>query len=224
MSLLVYTAAAALKTALEADADLFGKVKVLQQLPDRLAGSPCVGITEDGFDILPWPSDEVRDEDDEAIFAPNGKPLFKVGELVGAWKLWVGASRDYDRQKMMDAVIRSFFGDDQAPGRILTTIPDVTIGGVATGFDATVAHLLDEARWDNELVFSERFWVHCRVLVDLPLLVLRTGAAKVTEMYLALTTDITTDISALSGESQIQTALANYEKHRVLADGTLTAP
>lgn len=207
----------ALEPALEKD----GVVKALQQPPDRLYDTPTVVVLPQDFKLIPWSPEEVPDEDGEPIMAGDdeGMALLEVGTLSGSVQLWCEATFPAVREQLEDAVINAFNREDFAPGRLQVSLTDIEVCGVATEATWPVAFLLEEANWREELAVSERRRSFLDVQVDLPVFVLRKEAHKVRQMVVALSQDLSIEVTTPTDLANV----ADLEQVLVNDDGSLSA-
>lgn len=198
MSRIVFRAADALATLLAASsATLTGKVKVDQQPPDRVADYPLVVVLPQKFTPTWWTEEEVPDANGLPIFlgAGGSQAVMEIGCLSGSMQIWAGAVFPVEREDLEDAITNAFGQDGLAPGRLLGSLTNVVVGGLATGASWPVAYLLEGSEWRNELAFSEQRLSFIDLQVDLPIFVLRANAWRVEEYVLAITQDLTTPVT-----------------------------
>jgi hypothetical protein len=199
-------------------ATLTSRVSVLQQAPDKVADYPAVVVMPMGrFKVIGLQDDEALDADGDPIMGDDTRALMHVGEIRGSVRIWLASRTPAQREVLEDAILSVFTDDGMAAGRCLATLADLTVGGIATGYDTPIAFLVDSLEFHEEMVFSEKRWVFTEVDVDLPILALRRSAALVEQLVLALTSDLETDVS----EPGDLATLANLEQHTVAADGVL---
>jgi hypothetical protein len=220
VSALRYAAAAALGAALEASSPtLAGAVEVLQRPPTEAADYPRLAILPERFKFDPHPDLELEDEDGEPVMVNDGADaVVHVGSLEGSVRLWVGARYPVQREEIEDAVLAAFCGDDRAPGRLLVTLSGLVIGGFPIAETYDVAFHFEDTEWREELVFSQRRWSFTEVSVDVPVLVLRKDAHVVTDLVLAITSDLDTPIASDADLAN----LPELEQFEVAEDGSLT--
>jgi len=222
MSHLRYRALEALRATLAAEPALSasGLVKALPQSGDRLDAYPSVTIVPEGkFTFIAWPHREILDGAGDVVMA-GGKPVFEVGELSGSLRIEVAANYPPEREALEDAIFSVFNQDDTALGRVMATMADVSVGGVATGVDWPMAYLLgEEAGWREELVFSEKRGSFLQVAVDVPVLVLKSNAWIIEQLVLAITSDITTQVLVPADIANLQ----DLEQVLINDDGTLSS-
>jgi hypothetical protein len=229
MSRFKYLAAKALASRVEAltaflgsgEASLDGRVNVLQQMPDQEPDYPEVGVLPGGFKFIPWNQAAVKDSAGDAVV--NGtSALVDVGELAGKMQVWIGARYPVDREAVEDAILALFFEDENAPGTVQVTVSDVTIAGVATGYDVILTFSLLEEEWTEEMVFSVKRWASLSVEVELPILVWRSQAPLITSMQMAITNDVAIDISGAADPDEVRALLSDLEEYEVDETGDLT--
>lgn len=198
MSRIVFRAAEALATALALQAALTGKVKALQQPPDRLADYPALAVLPQRFLATWWTEEDVPDANGDPIFLGTGgsQAVMEIGCLSGSVQLWIGAVYPIEREDLEDAVYTAFGQESLAPGRLLVTLTNVVVGGLATGADWPVAFLHEDSEWREELAFSEQRLSFLDVQVDLPIFILRENAWRVDQYVLAITRDLATPVTA----------------------------
>lgn len=194
--------------------------RALHHAPGRGTAYPAV-IVEPGerWRFTPCQHEELFDAGGDAIFHADGRAAFEVGQLTGRARIWCGAHED-QRFDIEDAILEAFCDDDRAPGRLLLDLTDVQVSGQSLGVDWKVACMIDEDGWQEELVFSERRWSFAQIMVDVPVLMLRSNAWKITEQLLSITTDLDTPLSDpadLANLTDVETVLVND-------DGSVSAP
>lgn len=199
-------------------ATLTSRVSVLQQAPDKVSDYPAVVVMPMGrFKFVGLQDDEALDSASDPIMATATSALMHVGEITGSIRIWLASRTPAQREVLEDAILSVFTDDGMASGRTLATLTDLTVGGVATGYDTPIAFLVDSLEFHEEMVFSEKRWVFTEVSVDLPILALRRNAAIVETLVLALTTDLETTVD----DPGDLATLINLEQHTVAADGVL---
>jgi hypothetical protein len=140
--------------------------------------------------------------------------LVKCGELVGTMMLRVSETHVVPRERLEQIVRSAFFQEEEVQGRILGTLPPLTLGGVMTTSEATIAFDLDTEDWDDERVFAERLYADLAVEATFPVLVVRSGE-QLTDLVVLVQAAIGADLS-----QDIPDALSR--EIQVLEDGTVT--
>lgn len=222
MSHLQYRAMDALRAALALEPALSaaGVVKALQQPPDRLDTYPSVTIVPDGkFTFVAWQHDEVLDSDGEVVVV-GGQPVVEVGDLRGIVRIDVATNYAPEREVIEDVILGAFNQDDTALGRLMATMADVSIAGVATSIDWPVAFLLgDEAGWREEMAFSDKRGSFLQVGLDVSVLILKKDAALITQLVAAISSDLTTAVLVPADTANLQ----DLEQVLINDDGTLSS-
>jgi hypothetical protein len=208
-----------LADALRAAAPELTAVEVVQAPPDGAATYPAAAILPERFKLEAQGDEEVTDEDGDPIMVDATTALMEVGSLRGTARLWVAARYPAQRALLEEKLRAAFFDDDLAPSRLLVTLENVEVLGVATGASWPVAFLLDTSEWRDEMVFSERRWSFIQLRVDVPVLIHRRNAALVTQLIAALTTDLNTTVDDPADVAV--PPLTNLELVTVADDGTV---
>lgn len=195
MSRIKFLAADALRASLATEPTLTGvATHTIQQPPDRLAEYPAICVMPERFPFQPCTEESVRDEDGEPVMVDDDQAVVEVGQFSGSMRIWVGAIYPPQREVIEDAIMAAFNRDGLAPGRLLATLTDIPITGVATDAAWPVGYILEDTDWREEMAFSEQRFSMIQVAVDLPVLALRQNAWLVQQSVIAMTSDLSTEI------------------------------
>lgn len=206
--------------SLRAACPSLASVRVGSSPPDVPSEYPAIALVPDRFTIDPAPDDEVLESDGVHQVAPAGLALTSVGALRGTCRLFLAARLDAQRETLQDQTLLAFFQDDLANGRLMATLRNVEVGGIATGVDWNVAVFVADEEWRDEMAFSERRWAYLKLEVDVPLLVLRSSPL-VTTMVALLTRDLDTTVD--DPTDLAAPGLAPLDSLAVASDGSLTS-
>lgn len=221
MSRLTRAACVAVGEVFRAAAPELADIQTVQAPPEHAAVYPALAILPERFMLSTWPDEEVLDADDAPIVLDDTNALMEVGSLRGTVRLWLAARSPAERARIEEKLAAAFFDDDLANGRLMVTLDNVEVLGVATGASWPVAFFLDSTEWREELVFSERRWSFLQVDVDIPVLIFRKDAALVTTLVAALTTDLTTTVDDATDVAV--PPLSDLTQVTVADDGTIGA-
>jgi hypothetical protein len=190
--------------------------------PDTASEYPAIALVPDRFVVDPGSDDEILEEDGVHQVAPGGRPLASVGALRGSCRLFVAARLPAQRGVLEDQLTTAFFQDDTAPSRLMATLSNVEVGGIATGVDWNVAVFVADDEWRDEMAFSERRWAYRKLDVDVPILVLRSAVtqALVTQMVATLTADLETTVD--DPTDLTNPGLAPLAQRAIAADGSIS--
>lgn len=201
------------------------KINALQRLRDVIAseikelkGNICAGPgTQDHKEVFPslaivpirfsfYP--DQADEHDyisgaNAVEA-NGLTYFNVGRWEGTLELRLGEKTPFKRYEFEHRIEQIFLGNvtgtgpdyvdqgrDMRPGILLVDVPECK---------ARCAFELEDDAWENEKVFSNKWYSVLRINAVLPALVEAKSPPLIENLYLSLTHDLETDASLLSDE------------------------
>jgi hypothetical protein len=193
---LKYEACAALAAVLDDISGLAGKVHAGSGEPDHRATFPCVTLTPRNFSFEPWQENEVAVD---TTVAGNDQ-LMEVGNLIGKVEVSISTRAPAERETYEDMVLNAFMQRVGAPGTLVVTCSNVTVAGVATGYDAPITFCLDSADWQDEMVFDKKRGSFMDLEVVIPVLVLRTAVYDIDTLTIALTHDLTSDDPVVVGE------------------------
>ncbi len=116
-----------------------------------------------------------------------------VGRHEGTIQLRLGATNPQARWDLEDEILDIFTSQEGRPGVLLTTIEEV--------HDAVVAWELDTDEWENEMVFTKKFFSIMTVTVQIPALVVRGSVYTIEHLRFALTEDLETEYTDLPAGS-----------------------
>lgn len=125
---------------------------------------------------------EIAASDGHGLVVGDGAAVVEVGALRADARIWAGARSPSQRERLQDAVLAGFFGDELAPGRLLVTLHDLQVGDYKVPVPLTVSCELREAEWNDEQVMGERRQAYLYVALDLPILMLRAESWRVASM------------------------------------------
>lgn len=221
MSRLLAAACRLLGAACKDAAPELATISTVQAPPEEASVYPALALLPERFRLVAHGDEEVVDDDGDPIMTNATTAVMEVGSLRGTVRLWLATRLTAERARLEEKVVSAFFQDDLAPSRLLVTLENVEVLGVATGADWPVAFMIDTTEWREELVFSERRWSFIQLNVDIPVLILRKDAALVTTLVAALTTDITTTVDDPTDVAV--PPLTSLEQVTVADDGTIGA-
>lgn len=223
MSRIKTLACRALASALDAQPALAGHVKAVRQRPDKLSTYPALCVMPGGrFDFTSGRDRDVVDSDGDSLTV-TGDPtraVLEVGQISGEVEIWAADKTAAGRELIEAAVLDQFMQEDTGVNcRIMTQLAALEVSGLATPANWTVAFLLGDTEWREEMVFSERRWSVLRAVVDLPILAARAHTALVQTLVLAITQDLASPLVAPGDLGSI-----DLEQYAIADDGTVTSP
>lgn len=222
MSSLRYQVLSALGTKMKVLRAGLPTVDILDQLPTSRSPIPSVVIRPGKFKTLYWQPRHLLDDAGDVLFPANGRPLTEVGTWEGECTIWCQHRTAPEREALEDLIVAAF-NEEVAPGRLQVTVSNVTVDSVVTTYDVDVAFfMLPSVEWREELVFSERRWSFLPIETSIPILVLRTGEYKVTDMQLVFDEDIDADISGAADPDEALDIIEDEEQFSVDEDANLT--
>lgn len=198
-------------------------IQALPHGPDRSTPYPSV-VLEPGagrWQVTLWQRDDVRDQDGELVEVGGGAyRVVQIGVLSGEIRLWCAGETPKKRGPLHDAVLNAFAGDEQAPGRLVVSLPNVPVVGLATSLTAMVGVFCDgDAEFREELVFAERRWSYIDLPAEMPVFGLASEPV-VEQMVAFLTEDLDTPVTEPADIAD----LSESESVLVNEDGSLSTP
>ena len=201
MSRLRYTACEALRQRLEPQLVANNvESETLPSPPDRVTDYPALRVIPGRppeWEYNALYSIEACDENGDVITAPDGRPLYLVGEFVGPVDLWKAARYPFTRE-IIDDIVNSAFHQTGTPGRLTVTDVPVEVVNVLLPYTVDITFRMDTNGWDEEKVFEDRRWALLRTYVNIPIYVLRDiidgNNTILTDLQICITQDITTEI------------------------------
>lgn len=188
MTAIAYKAAEAIGARLgEIIPALANRVQVVQAPPNLDATYPAMAFEYLGRPRIDVSGDiEVRAGDGHGLVVGDGSAVVEVAALRQDARIWIGSRTPSQRERVQDLVLTAFFGDELAPGGLEVSLADVEVGGFKLPVPIPVACHLREAEWNDEMVMAERHQAFLYVSIDIPILVLRADAWRVSSMTAAL--------------------------------------
>lgn len=186
-------------SALEAAVpDLRGKVCKMGE-PNQPRVWPTLQILPIRFKYYPMQEHEHKE-------LGTTRLVVDVGRHEGTVQLRLGATTPQKRWDLEDEILDVFLSPEGRPGVLITSIEKV--------HDAVVVWELDADEWENEKVFTKKFFSIMTVTVQIPALVTRDGVYTIEHLRMTLTEDLETDFDDLPA--------GWYETVTIDEDGDLT--
>ena len=104
----------------------------------------------------------------------NNRYLSRYGTLQGEGRIWVAARQPAKREELEEAVLELFTRDGMVPGRLLINMVNAKVGNFTVPWPWTVAAMVEDTTWKDELAMVERIWSYLNFRLDVDLLVART--------------------------------------------------
>jgi len=158
------------------------KVGVMASQWEEPTEFPSVRILPGKFTFMPWQANEVDDSLDDVN-------VLEIGTMEGTVQIRISAKTSQERDEVEDAVANLFLSDELRPGVLPLQTPAVTLGGIATAYQAPVSFTMEDAEFHDEMVFSKKRYTFMDLNAYYPALVARR-VATIEELVLAFTDDL----------------------------------
>lgn len=157
--------------------ELRGKVCKMSE-PNQARAWPTLQILPIGFKYFPMQEHEHKE-------LGTSRLVVDVGRHEGTVQLRLGAITPQKRWDLEDEILDIFLSQEGRPGVLVTEIEEV--------HDAVVAWELDADEWENEKVFTKKFFSVMTVTAQIPALVTRDGVYTIEHLRMTLTEDLDFD-------------------------------
>lgn len=124
-----------------------------------------------------------------AEIAPGAR-LSRIGTSSGSGRIWIGSRYAPARENLEDEINEIFTQDSTAPGRVLVSINEASIGGVQLPWSMKAAFFINDSEWQNELAFTERLWCFMRFDLEIGIYAARTEPTMIEQIILGLNTNV----------------------------------